>query len=154
MFLYKLISVEAISAALNGKTKQEVIEEMVDLLCRTGKVTDREKVLQSILERENTMSTGVGDGVAIPHGKSDGVDELIGALGICADGVDFDSIDEKPARIIFALEATKDHPGPHIRALGKISRLLKNREFRNAIINAGSPEKIYETIRNKELAEA
>ncbi|MDP8248535.1 MAG: PTS sugar transporter subunit IIA [Candidatus Tritonobacter lacicola] len=152
MFLHELIPVEAISTPLKGKNKQEVIEEMVELLCKTGRVTDKDSVLKSILEREKTMSTGVGEGVAIPHGKSDGVTELAGALGICPEGVDFDSIDKKPAYIIFAMEATKDNPGPHIRALSKISRLLKNEEFRNTIINAGSPEKIYEAIKTKELA--
>ena len=152
MFLHKLIPVEAISSSLKGKTKQEIIEEMVDLLCKTGKVKDREDVLKSILEREKTMSTGVGDGVAVPHGKSDGVTELIGALGVCPEGVDFESIDDKPAYIIFALEATKDNPGPHIRALSKISRLLKQEEFRKTLINAGSPEKIHEAIKKQELS--
>lgn len=154
MFLHKLIPVEAISTSLNGKNKQEVIEEMVDLLCRAGKVTDREKVLKSVLAREKTMSTGVGDGVAIPHGKSDGVSELTGAIGICPEGIDFESLDGKPARIIIALEATKDNPGPHIRALSKISRLLKQKKFKDIIIEAGSPEKIHEAIKKWELAEA
>ena len=113
-------------------------------------ITDREKVLQAVLEREKIMSTGIGDGIAIPHGKSDAVNGLAAALGIHKRGVDFESLDGEPAYVFFLLVSPADVSGPHIKALARISRLLKNDDFKRKLIDASTAEEILEIIKTEE----
>ena len=111
---------------------------------------DRDKVLQAVLEREKIMSTGIGDGIAIPHGKSDAVTELSAALGIHKRGVDFDALDGEPTFVFFLLVSPANVSGPHIKALARISRMLKNDNFKKKLIEAGSSEEILGIIEAEE----
>ena len=135
MTLMQILSGKVI-AGLAGEDKREILEELVSALEVGDKITDREKVLEAVLVREEIMSTGIGHGIAIPHGKSEYVTELGGVLGIKKAGVDFDALDGKPTHIFFLLVSPLDVSGPHIKALARISRLLKGEDFRQRLINA------------------
>jgi PTS system nitrogen regulatory IIA component len=116
-------------------SKEDVIRELVELLVRSGAIKERDvnRLVQLLLKRESLGSTGIGQGVAIPHGKSDCVTRLVGAFGISRAGVDFDSLDGEPAHLFFLLMAPEDSAGPHLKALARISRLLKDKHFRDTL---------------------
>lgn len=150
MKLKDLLSEDVIIIPLQNTEKNKIIEELVDVLYRTHKVKDRDAVLKAVLERERVMSTGMGDGVAIPHAKSDAVDNLVAAFGITKEEVDFKSIDEKPVRLIFLLVGPTDQTGPHLKALSRISRLMHREEFRKKLASARSSREIIEAIEKEE----
>ena len=135
---------------MEGKDKDSVITELVDVLADNKLLGDRDVVLEAVFTREQTRSTGIGSGIAIPHGKCSGVNELVMAIGIAAEPVDFDSIDQKPVSIIILLASPIDRTGPHIQALARISRLMLDEEFRGKLEKAGSPEEVYRLISTKE----
>jgi nitrogen PTS system EIIA component len=124
---------KAITADLKSSTKKEIIEELVDLLIKAGAIDKkmRSKLIEILLAREALGSTAIGQGIAIPHGKCDNVAKLTAALGISKKGVNFDSLDGEPAFIFFLLVAPMDSAGPHLKALAQISRLLKDKYFRD-----------------------
>jgi PTS system nitrogen regulatory IIA component len=146
MNLKKALSKDTISLDLKGSSKQEIIEEMMDLLERAGKIPDRKAALRAIVEREKKMSTGMQNGIAIPHGKTDTVDGLVAALGLRKDGVDFESLDGEPSRIFVMTLSPVNRTGPHIQFLAEISRLLNSPEAREQILRAGSPEEVLHVI--------
>ncbi len=150
MKLVDILKTENVKIPLKGKTKEEIIEELVDLIAASDPEVDHEAVHQAILDREKTMSTGIGQGVAIPHGKTEGVEELIGAFGIAPEGVDFDSLDNEPTHLFFLLVSPVGPAGPHLRCLSRISRLLNREEFREHLIKAGSPEEAVKIINDEE----
>ena len=150
MILTQILQPTCVKAPLESKDKESAITELVDLLAASGQISDRDAVLESVLMREQTRSTGIGSGVAIPHGKSDGVKELVMSIGIIKDGIDFDSIDQKPVTIIVLLASPTDRTGPHIQALARISRLMLDNDFKNKLENAASAEDAYELISKKE----
>ena len=127
------------TVTLQATDKQAVIAELMDVLATSDKVQDRDAVLEAILEREQTMSTGVGSGVAVPHGKSPGVTGLVAALGISRAGLPFDAIDNEPVHIIVLLAASPGPAGPHIQALSRVSRVLNQPEARKALLEADTP---------------
>ena len=130
--------------------KESAIVEMVDLLAENGLLKDKEAVLEAVLTREQTRSTGIGSGIAIPHGKCNGVEELVMAIGIASDPIEYDSIDNKPVNIILMLVSPTDRTGPHIQALARISRLMLDDNFKQQLDNASSPEQVYELISSRE----
>ena len=134
MTLMEILSGKSVIVGLKGNNKNEILEELVDVLEVGDKITDRDKVLEAVLLREEIMSTGIGHGIAIPHGKSEYVTELGGVLGIKKEGVDFDALDGKSTHIFFLLVSPLDVSGPHIKALARISRLLKGEDFRQRLI--------------------
>ena len=138
MTLIDILSGKAVIVGLKGQDKREILEELVEVLEVGDRITDRERVLEAVLQREEIMSTGIGHGIAIPHGKSEFVKELGGVLGIKSEGVEFDSLDGQPTFIFFLLVSPMDVSGPHIKALARISRLLKGEEFRQRLI--GCPD--------------
>ena len=150
MTLLDILSPASTIVDLKGDTKEEIIEELVDSLSASEAISDRDKVLQAVLEREKIMSTGIGDGIAIPHGKSDCVVKLAAALGTQRRGVDFEALDGEPAYVFFLLVSPTNVSGPHIKALARISRLLKNDGFKKKLIVASSPEEILFAIRAEE----
>lgn len=150
MNLSELLTQDVIRIPLENTDKNRIIEEMVDILAQNKKIKDRDSVLQAVLDRERVMSTGMGDGVAIPHAKSDGVDELVSAFGITKQDVDFKSIDEKPVRMIFLLVGPVDQTGPHLKALSRISRLMHRKEFRDKLASAHSSQDVIEAIEKEE----
>lgn len=150
MILTQILQPTCLKVPLEGKDKDSAITELVELLAENGQVIDKNVVLEAVLVREQTRSTGIGSGIAIPHGKCSGVKELVMAIGITKDPIDFDSIDNKPVSIIILLASPIDRTGPHIQALARISRLMLDGDFKSKLENASSPEEVYELISNKE----
>jgi len=135
---------------LPGKTKDEIISEMVDLVGTSKKVLDKEKVKEAIFEREKIMSTGVGNGFAIPHGKTDAVSDIVAAFAITAEPIDYQSLDEQPVRLVFLLVGKDSMVGPHIKLLSRISRLMNKEEFRKKLLTAASSKEVLEIFRAEE----
>ena len=150
MVLTQILEPECIKVPLAGRDKESVITELVDILDANKLLVDKNDVLQAVLSRENTRSTGIGSGIAIPHGKCKGVEDLVMAIGISRQGVDFQSIDNKPVHIIVLLASPTDRTGPHIQALARISRLMLDEEFKNKLQNAASARELYDLINEKE----
>ena len=150
MTLPDILSADSTLVDLKGETKEDIIAELVDTLAVDDAISDRDKVLQAVLEREKIMSTGIGDGIAIPHGKSDAVETLVAALGTQRRGVDFEALDGEPAYVFFLLVSPANVSGPHIKALARISRLLKNDDFKKKLIAAETAAEIIEIIETEE----
>ncbi|MCJ7679868.1 MAG: PTS sugar transporter subunit IIA [Candidatus Aminicenantes bacterium] len=140
--LKKLLTKNTVYLDLEADTKDGIIAEMVNRLCAAGKIRDYEAVLQAIQFRENKMSTGMENGIAIPHGKTDRVDELVAAIGRKIEGVDFDSMDQQPSRIFIMTVSPASHSGPHLQFLAEVSKLLKDEEPRRRILEAKKAEDV------------
>jgi fructose-specific phosphotransferase system IIA component len=150
MTLTQILQPACVKVPLEGKDKKSIINELVDLLDANGLLLDRNVALEAVFAREQTRSTGIGSGIAIPHGKCKAVKELIMALGIANQPIDFASVDGKPVTIVILLVSPTDQTGPHIQALARISRLMLDTQFKQALVKAGSAEQAYELISNKE----
>lgn len=137
---------QRIKVPLIASTKQGVIEELIDVLCKDGQISDRDQVLQAVLDREKTRTTGIGSGLAIPHGKTTCAKDLVMAVGVCQEPVDFDSIDNNPVKLVILLVSPMQMTGPHIQALAKISRLMSFESLRRSIMAATSAQELYDTI--------
>jgi PTS system nitrogen regulatory IIA component len=139
---------DAVTADLKAKNKEEVIEELVTLLVSTGAIEKKSKakIVEVIMAREALGSTAIGQGIAIPHGKSESVSKLVSGLGISKKGIDFDSLDGEPAHIFFILIAPQDSAGPHLKALARVSRLLKDKYFRESLKSAKDSRDISELV--------
>ena len=146
MNLRKILNKDVITDDLKGETKEEIIDSLIDLLEASGKINDREKVKKCIMDREAKMSTGMEAGIAIPHGKSDAVDELVGCVGITKQGVDFEALDGNPSRIFIMTVSPVHRTGPHVQFLAEISRLLRAPEDRDSLLKAKSVDEIYSII--------
>ena len=140
----------AVTADLKSQNKKEAIEELVGLLYKAKKIKSKEKVVKILIEREKLGSTGIGQGIAIPHGKSSGVTNIIAAFGVSKNGVNFDALDGESVYLIFLLIAPPDLAGVHLKALAKISRLLKDKFFRQALRNAASVDEIIKIIKEED----
>ncbi|NLH15425.1 MAG: PTS sugar transporter subunit IIA [Phycisphaerae bacterium] len=150
MILTEILQPACVKVPMTSKDKDSAITELIDLLASSGHLLDRNSVLEAVMVREQTRSTGIGSGIAIPHGKCAGVKELVMAIGIISDPIDFDSIDHKPVSIIVLLVSPMDRTGPHIQALARISRLLLDEELKAKLEKATSPSQVYELISVKE----
>lgn len=150
MILTQILQPSCIAAPLKSKDKDSAIEELVNILASAGQVKNAAAALEAVMEREQTRSTGIGSGIAIPHGKSAAVEELVMAVGIAAEPIEFASIDNKPVSIIVLLISPMDKTGPHIQALARISRLLLDEQFKAKLEKASSPEEVYQLISAKE----
>ena len=135
MQIMDFLSKKAILIDIKSTSKEDVIKEMVDFLIEAGDVEkrNRNKLIDALMSREALGSTAIGQGIAIPHAKCDCVDKLVAAFGLSKKGVDFDSLDGELAYIFFLLVAPQDSAGPHLRALARISRLLKDKYFRDTL---------------------
>ena len=142
----------AVSTDVKAQTKDDVIRELVSLLVRAGAIKDKDvnKLVQILLKRESLGSTGIGQGVAIPHGKSDCVSKLVAAFGVSHTGVNFDSLDGEPVYLFFLLVAPEDSAGPHLKALARISRLLKDKHFRDGLRAAKDEKSLLKIIREED----
>ena len=123
----------AIQVELKSQNKKEVLKELVQILCAAHGVKNSSGILDALLEREELGSTGIGQGIAIPHGKSDSAGKIVAALGISKRGIDFDALDGEPVFIFFMLVAPSASSGVHLKILAKISRLLKDKFFRQSL---------------------
>jgi len=129
-----------------AKTKTEALDELVNTLIKCGLKLDSAKVIEILQQREKLGSTGIGDGLAIPHGKVSSLDEIVVAFGRSKKGVDFDSLDDKPVHIFFLLLAPENSVGQHLKALAKISKMLKKANFRQKLIETESKSDLYKLI--------
>jgi len=150
MKITDILNEDVVRVNLPGTTKTEIINAMVDLVATQSKVLDKEKVREAIFERERVMSTGVGKGFAVPHGKTDGVSDIVGALAITAQPIDYQSLDEQAVRIIFLLVGRENMVSPHIKLLSRVSRLMNKDEFRDRLLQATTPAGIIEAFRQEE----
>lgn len=146
MNLKKVLYPEVISLDLPGNNKNEIIESLLDLLMGTGKVKDREAALSCILEREKKMSTGIQNGVAIPHGKTPVVDELVACVGLKKSGVDFEALDHQLSRIFIMTLSPVNRTGPHLQFLAEVGQLLKHKDQREALLSAATQEEVLSII--------
>jgi fructose-specific phosphotransferase system IIA component len=152
MRLTEILKPENIKVPLVAKTKIEAITELVQVLADNGQVTDAKKVVDAVLEREATRTTGIGNGLAIPHGKCTGTKELVMAIGKPATPIDFQSIDGRPVNVIWMLTSPPDKTGPHIHALARISRLMTIDKFQVALRLAKTPQEVFDAIVAQEAA--
>lgn len=150
MLLTQILQLSCVKVPLEGKDKESVITELVELLDANGLLLDKSVVLEAVFTREQTRSTGIGSGIAIPHGKCKAVKELVMALGVAAEPIDFASVDGKPVTIVILLVSPADQTGPHIQALARISRLMLDEQFRQALETATSSDEVYELLNKKE----
>lgn len=150
MVLTQILEPTCVKVPVEGTNKETAIKELVDLLDAEGLLINRDQVYQAVLTRESTKSTGIGFGIAIPHGKCSGVKELVMAIGISHKGIDFQSIDGKPVHIIVLLASPIDRTGPHIQALARISRLMLDEDFKNKLQNSQTSEELFKLISEKE----
>jgi PTS system nitrogen regulatory IIA component len=147
MRLMDFLIPDAIEPDMKSTTKEDAIKELVALLKKAGSIAEEDSVARIVLEREELGTTGIGEGIAVPHGKSDAVDKLVAAFGRSEKGIDFGSIDNQPVHLLFLLVAPSDSAGPHLMALARISRLLKNKEFRKELMNARDRSEILKMCR-------
>ena len=150
MKISDILEEKLVVSNLTGKTKDEIINMMIDLISQSPKVLDKEKVRGAIFEREKIMSTGVGNGFAIPHGKTDAVADIVAAFGVTEQPIDYQSLDEKPVRLVFLLVGKDNLVGPHIKLLSRISRLMNKENFRTKLLGTKTPQEIIEIFREEE----
>lgn len=148
MKILEFLSQKAILTDIKSVKKEDVIKEMVDALIGAGEMDKRHraKLCEALMARESLGSTAIGQGVAIPHAKCDCVEKLVAAFALSRKGIDFDSLDGEPAYIFFLLLAPQDSAGPHLKALARISRLLKDKYFRDSLRSCADDKAIIRII--------
>jgi mannitol/fructose-specific phosphotransferase system IIA component (Ntr-type) len=146
LLLTDLISPRRIKIPLEGRTKDELLAELVELVTGDGGIEDVAAVLRAVRDREAVLSTGIGHGVAIPHGRSAAVGELRLAAGITSSPVDFDALDGQPVRLFFLLIGPESAAAAHIKALSRISRLVRRDDMRERLLDVDSAEEFYQIL--------
>jgi PTS system nitrogen regulatory IIA component len=146
MNLKMILTKETINLHLKGTNKQEIINELLDILAAANKIQDRQAAYTAVMEREQKMSTGMKHGIAIPHGKSATITDLVACIGISDNPVDFDSLDHEPCRIFIMTLSPMEKTGPHLQFLAEISLLFKSSEKRAEILKASSGEDILKIL--------
>jgi PTS system nitrogen regulatory IIA component len=146
MNLKTVLTQDTISLHLKGTTKEEIINELLDILVRENKVQDRKAAFDAIMDREQKMSTGMKHGIAIPHGKSNTLENLVACIGISDNPVDFDALDHEPCRIFIMTLSPVEKTGPHLQFLAEVSLLFKSSEKRNELLNAKSAEEVLKVL--------
>ncbi|MBF0498727.1 MAG: PTS sugar transporter subunit IIA [Candidatus Riflebacteria bacterium] len=150
MELTEFISPQLIKLELQSSKKVDAIKELIDLLDRAGYVTDADAFLKSVLEREKVGSTGIGKGIAIPHSRTATVREVVVAIGRAPAGIEFDALDNKSVQLIFLIAAPVESGGLYLKALARLSRLLRYQEFRNELMAAKTVEEVIKIISAEE----
>lgn len=152
MLLSELLTPDRVKIPLASTRKDDLLRELVDIVGRAAPVRDPEAVLRAVREREEVLSTGIGNGVAIPHGKSPAVPDLILAAGVTDEGVDFEALDGQPVRLFFLLVGPESAAGQHVKALSRISRLLRRDSFRTRLMAAQSSGEFLSIISEAEAS--
>jgi PTS system nitrogen regulatory IIA component len=150
MRLSELLNEQSINLSLQARDKESSIKELVQLLETAHGVNTRGEILSKVLQRESMMSTGIGNGVAIPHGKTRLLDHLLAACGVSPAGIDFDTMDGEPASLFILLVSPESLRGPHVKALANVSRLLKEESVRTALRQSRTPEDFLRVLREAE----
>lgn len=150
MKIADILGEDLVVPELAGRSKSEVIEELAGVVAEHQPTIDRPRLVQALEDRERLNSTALGEGVAIPHGKLPGLKRVVSAFGRSSGGVDFNSLDGKPTHLFFLLVAPEDSAGAHLKALARISRLLKDEGFRARLMSAPDARALYQTIREED----
>jgi fructose-specific phosphotransferase system IIA component len=150
MKISDILQEDLVAPDLPGSSKEEVINQLVDIVGKSNKVKDKEKVREAIFEREKIMSTGVGKGFAIPHGKTDAVTDIVAAFAVTREPIHYQSLDAEPVRLVFLLVGRDNLVGPHIKLLSRISRLMSKDEFRKKLLEAQTPQEIVKIFKVEE----
>ena len=153
VLLSSLLDVRCLKSPLDAADKWQAIDELVGLLVEAGRVRDRDAVRRVVRDRETAKSTGIGEGVAIPHGKTAAVEGVVAAIGVTSAPMDFDAIDGRPVDIIVLLISQVDKSGPHIQALAGIARLMRDPALRDALRCCTDPADMLRTIEHAEQQE-
>lgn len=148
MSLNDLLDADLITINLGEGNKFQIIEELLDLAVSAGKVRNRERALKDLIEREQYLSTGFENGLAVPHAKSEAVSEMVLTFGLSKEGVDFDSLDGKPTHFIFLLISPMDTSGPHIQTLAMLARNFQKPDTITKLKNASDVEKIIQILKD------
>lgn len=150
MKVHELLNIKYVLTEFKSEKKDDVINELVDLLKGDERIIDLEEVRKCVFEREEKMSTGVGKGFAIPHGKTNSVNDILAAFGKSESPIEYNSLDGEPVHLIFLLIGKENLVAKHIKLLSRISRLMNNEEFRKKLINADSKESILKIFEEEE----
>lgn len=150
MKLTDILTEDRVKIPLGNIDKEKIIEEMIGVIDDSVKLQNKPEILKAVLDREAVMSTGVGDEVAIPHGKSESLKEIVAALGVTKQPIEFNALDDKPVRLVWLLVGPHDKTGPHLKALSRISRLMHKKEFRERLIHAAAAKDAIDVILSEE----
>jgi mannitol/fructose-specific phosphotransferase system IIA component (Ntr-type) len=150
LLLTELLTPERIAVPLLAESKEELLQELVRLVSRDAPPEEAADVLRAVREREAVLSTGIGSGVAIPHGKSSTVPDLRMAAGRTRHPVDFDALDGRPVSLLFLLVGPETAAGPHIKALSRISRMVRREAVRDRLLAARTPEEFFDAVKDAE----
>jgi len=150
MKISDILEEKLVATNLPGNSKDQIINALIDLVGQSPKVLDKEKMRTAIFEREKIMSTGVGNGFAIPHGKTDAVSDIVAAFGVTAEPIQYQSLDDKPVRLVFLLVGKENLVGPHIKLLSRISRLMNKEDFRGKLLDAKTPQDVLTIFKQEE----
>lgn len=146
MNLRTVLTTDTVELNLKGTTKEDIIDEMLEILIRAGKVTNKAAARECVLDREKKMSTGMKHGIAIPHGKTDTVSDLVACIGISNAPVDFDSLDQEPCRIFIMTLSPINKTGPHLQFLAEISLLFKSADKRQKILETSDKAEVIKIL--------
>jgi mannitol/fructose-specific phosphotransferase system IIA component (Ntr-type) len=149
MALIERLDESVIKIPLVSRSKDDVICELVTLLSQAGRVHDYDEALRAVMDRETRQSTGLEEGIAIPHGKTSAVDDLTITIGISPEGIDFNALDHKPSKIFFLLLAPPGQPGPHIEALAEIARVARVKTFCETMISCKTSEEVLRLLKGE-----
>ncbi len=150
MKITEFLDKKGIKIGLESSEKEDALKELVDVLAEVQDIGDKKSILKALVERESLGSTGIGQGIAIPHGKTEKIKELVAVLGISKKGINFEALDGEPVYIFFLLVAPKETAGPHLKALAQISRLLRDTYFCELLRRCNTPDEIYDLIKREE----
>jgi len=150
MKIMDFLNKKAVTANLKAADKEGVVRELVELLAAADEIKNKEELIRALLTRESLGSTGIGQGIGIPHAKSANVKSLVAAFGLSQKGVNFDSLDGEPVYIFFLLIAPEESAGPHLKALARISRMLKDKYFRELLRKSKDEKEILRMIQEED----
>lgn len=150
MKIMDFLNKKAVAINLKATDKEGVIKELVDILAKAEDIKNKEEIIKALLARESLGSTGIGQGIGIPHTKSQTAKNLVAAFGLSQKGVNFDSLDGEPVYIFFLLIAPEESAGPHLKALARISRMLKDKYFRELLRKAKDEKEVVHIIQEED----
>ena len=149
MSVIDLMISDIVKIPLTSKDKPDTLRELVQILKDAGQIEDFDAVLEAVQNREDQMSTGLQDGIAVPHGKTAAVSSLKMAIGIAPEGIDFDALDQQPSKLFFLLVAPPDQSGPHVQALAEIAKLAQSKAFCKALVNADDAQEVVDLMKGE-----
>ncbi|PIE04866.1 MAG: hypothetical protein CSA76_02010 [Spirochaetales bacterium] len=149
MGLMELLNKELIKVPMESVSKDKALEELVDVIDAAGMLKDRNEVLKAVMERELQQSTGLGEGIAIPHARTEAVNGQVLCIGVAPGGIDFDALDGRPSSLFFMILAPSDKAGAHIEVLSEIARVTRSKAFCRLLLSAQSAEEVLELFQEE-----